>query len=121
MRTGSPTRLENPARDVRRAWWSLALFPVTFVASFVVGEGLATLLGYESGSSEAPAWYVPAVVAPVALLVFALPALLSTWFGLRAHRAGHQGGLVPVIVAWGLAGGFALLNLLALAVQLVQG
>lgn len=121
MRTGSPTSIENPARDVRRAWWSLALFPVTFVASFVVGEGLATLLGYESGSSETPAWYVPAVVAPVALLVFALPALLSTWFGLRAHRAGHQGGLVPVIVAWGLAGGFALLNLLALAVQLVLG
>lgn len=121
MRTGSAPRIENPARDVRRAWWSLALFPVAFVAAFVVGEGLATLLGYESGSSETPAWYVPAVVAPVALLVFASPALLSSWFALRAHRAGHPGALVPVIVAWGLAGGFALVNVLALAVQLVLG
>ena len=121
MRTGSPTRIENPARDVRRAWWSLALFPVAFVAAFVVGEGLASLLGYESGSGETPPWYVPAVVAPFALLVFAAPALLSTWFGLRAHRAGHPGAWVPVIVAWGLAGGFALMNVLGLVVQLVAG
>lgn len=121
MKTGSPTRIEDPARDVRRAWWSLALFPVAFVAAFVVGEGLASLLGYESGSGDAPPWYVPAVVAPFALLVFATPALLSTWFGVRAQRAGHPSALAPVIVAWGLAGGFALLNVLALVVRLVQG
>jgi hypothetical protein len=24
----------------RRAWWSLALYPLTFVAAFVVGEAL---------------------------------------------------------------------------------
>lgn len=121
MRSGSPTRIEDPARDVRRAWWSLALFPIAFIGAFVVGEGLASALGYESGSTEAPPWYVPALVGPLALLIFASPAIVATWFGLRAHRAGHPGATVPVIVAWGLAGGFTAINLLALVAQLVQG
>ena len=52
-------------RDVRRAWWSLALFPVTFVAAFGVGEGLASLLGHPTGSSDdAPVWLMLAAGVP---------------------------------------------------------
>lgn len=101
---------EAGSRDVRRAWWSLALFPLTFVAAFVVGEGLATLYGYSTGdTAEAPVWVMLAAGGP-ALLVFVLPAVLAVVFARRAEREGDRGGRVPIWIGVGLAAAFVLLN-----------
>ncbi|KRE99238.1 hypothetical protein ASG88_16080 [Nocardioides sp. Soil777] len=101
---------EAGVRDVRRAWWSLALFPLSFVAAFGVGEGLATLLGHETGSAEeAPVWLMLAAAGP-ALLVFVAPALLSVFFARRAEQEGNRGGRVPMWTGVGLASAFVLLN-----------
>jgi hypothetical protein len=37
-------------RDLRRAWVAVALLPVALVLAMVVGEGLISVLGYQSGS-----------------------------------------------------------------------
>lgn len=97
-------------RDVRRAWWSLALFPVSFVGAFAVGEGLAALLGHETGGTDpAPVWLMVAAAGP-ALLVFVAPALLSVFFCRRAAQADNPGGRVPMWIGVGLASAFVLLN-----------
>jgi Na+/proline symporter len=109
--TGVPVREPGAGvRDVRRAWWSLALFPVSFLAAFAVGEGLASLLGHPSGSPEtAPVWVMLAAGGP-ALLVFVLPAVLAVVFARRAEREGDRSGRVPMWVAVVLATAFVLLN-----------
>ncbi|MGB5758711.1 MAG: hypothetical protein WBM50_17490, partial [Acidimicrobiales bacterium] len=61
----------------RRAWWSLALYPLSFVAAFVVGEGLYSWLG---GEDDAAAWAVVVAGAP-ALIVFALPGFAAVMLG----------------------------------------
>ena len=106
-------------RDRRRAWFSLLLLPVGFVAAFLVGEGLASALGYPSGAEETPPFWVILLAGVPALLVFVLPALLTIRLGRRAVRAGDPGGLAPAVVAATLAAGFVVLNLLAFTVQLL--
>lgn len=101
---------ESGVRDVRNAWRSLMLFPLSFLAAFGVGEGLASLLGHPSGGSgDVPLWVMVTAAGP-ALLVFALPALLAMVFARRAERAGDRGGRVPMWIGVGLAGVFVLLN-----------
>lgn len=95
----------------RRAWLSLLLFPLSFVAAFVVGEGLATLFGYSSGSEEsAPLWVMLDAGVP-AVLVFAVPAAVTWFFVVRAgHEDVHRTRL-PAYLATALAGVFLLMNL----------
>ncbi|MFC4785143.1 hypothetical protein ACT8ZV_11735 [Nocardioides sp. MAHUQ-72] len=100
-------------RDYHRAWWSLLLFVVSGVAAIAVGEGLASAYGYDSFEQEkAPTWLALAVGYP-ALLVFAIPALVTTHYARRAVREGVPMGRVPMVLAWVGVGVFALQNALA--------
>lgn len=99
------------ARDVRRAWWSLALFPVSFLCAFAVGEGLLSLLTDPSDLGDVPVWAMVAAAGP-ALLVFVVPAVLAVVFARRAAREGDPGGRVPMWIGVGVATAFVLLNVL---------
>ena len=112
-----PSVPPEAARDRRRAWLSLLLYPVGFVLAFVVGEGLATLLGYEAG--EAVAWYVPVLAGVPAVLLFVVPGLLALRYGRRAMRAGDPGGLAPVVVGATVAVAFVGVNLLGFVAQVL--
>ena len=83
----------DPSVPARRAWWSLLLFVVSFVAAFVVGEGLVSLYGYESTDPDLP-WWVPLAAGLPACLVFAAPLLL-TW---RLARRAGPAGRTPLLV-----------------------
>jgi len=104
----------SPARkDYHVAWWSLLLFLVSGAAAFAVAEGLASAYGYDGIQDDrAPNWLVLAAGYP-ALLVFAVPALVTTHYAGRARRAGLSVAVVPMIVAWGIAVVFAAQNVIA--------
>ncbi|GAA1141148.1 hypothetical protein GCM10009606_20800 [Nocardioides aquiterrae] len=101
---------------VRRAWWSLLLFLVSFVAAFVVGEGLVTLYGYDSTDADVPGWVLLAAGLP-ACLVFAAPLLL-TW---RLARRAGPAGRAPLLVGAVVVGVFLAQNLLGLLAQVALG
>ena len=106
-------------KDYRRAWLSLALYPFAFVIAFVVGEGLATLFGYEVGDGEvAPLWIALAAGLP-ALLVMAVPPALAIHFGRRAVAGGREAAKVPMYVAVGMLVMFVGLNALSYVVGLL--
>ncbi|MGN6577916.1 MAG: hypothetical protein ACTHKG_19760 [Nocardioides sp.] len=120
VRSAAP-RSHVHSKDVTRAWISVALLPVGVLLAFVVGEGLATLLGHDTGSGEiAPLWVVLAAGVP-AILVALVPAGFAVGYGLRARRAGDQRGVVPVIVACALAGGFVAVNAVSYVIGRVFG
>ena len=113
-----PVHADLPAAWVRRAWWSLALFLPSFVAAFVVGEGLATAFGYPAGAEDVPAW-VALVAGLSACAVFAAPVLVAWALARRAH--GAPGARTPVVVAGAVAGFFLAQNLLAGLVTWISG
>ena len=95
----------------RAVWWTFALYPVAFVAAFVVGEGLLSLYGYEAHAAEsAPLWAILGAGGP-ALLVFAVPSALAVHFARRAAREGRPNwlgmwvsvGITALFVAQNLA------------------
>jgi hypothetical protein len=103
----------HPSDDVGRAWRAGLLFVVSFVLAFVVGEGLATALGY---SAEDGVQLRPALLAGIpACVVFALPTLLVAHYGRRAVREGDPRGQVPVWVALAISTAFLVQNLAAMA------
>ncbi|WP_156875873.1 hypothetical protein [Ornithinimicrobium pekingense] len=96
--------------DVRNAWLSMLLLPVVFFGAFLVGEGLIGLLGYPVGDARPPLWAGVLATVP-ALAVFALPAVLSSWFAARASRRRRdRRGWVPAGILVALAVGFTVLN-----------
>jgi heme/copper-type cytochrome/quinol oxidase subunit 3 len=103
--------------DVRRAWWSFALFVPSVVAAFITGEGLLAAMGH-SGDQTPPAGTALMAGLP-AILVFALPTLLVWHFGHQAEQRGHPEGRTPVIVAVVIAGGFLAMNLVQLVLGLI--
>lgn len=105
-------------RSYRRAWWSLALYPVTFVAAFVIGEGLASALGGDGGSL---AWWKALLAALPAMVVFVLPGVLAVLFGRRAVRQGRPDGRSPAIVGAVIGLGFVALNLASGVLMLLFG
>ena len=112
-----PGRQRAGAADTayRRAWWALALYPVTFVIAFVVGEGLFALLTGDAG--EPAAWKVLAAATP-ALLVFILPGVVAGVQGRRAMRLGRRDGQLPALVGAAIGIGFVALNLASYVVRL---
>lgn len=110
----------DAATSLRRAWWSLPGFVVTFFLAFAIGEGIATALGQPSGSSEAAEWWVMVLAGVPALVVFALPAVLAVHYGRRAVRLGEPRGRDPIVVAL-VGGGFVLLSLLSGILVLLAG
>ena len=100
-------------RAYRWAWLSLAFYPVAFVGAFVVGEGLASLYGYESGSDEAAPWWVALAAGGPALLILAVPAGFAVHFGRRAVRGGRTVARVPMWLGVGLTALFVAQNLVS--------
>jgi uncharacterized membrane protein len=83
--------------DLRTAWVAVALLPVALVLAMVVGEGLISALGYQSGGEE-PVPVGPALLAGVpALLILIAPGVAAVHYGRRAYRAGRRDANVP---AW---------------------
>ncbi|GAA2150577.1 hypothetical protein GCM10009844_31660 [Nocardioides koreensis] len=111
----------EPDRAYRWAWLSLALYPLAVAAAFVVGEGLASLYGYESGSEELAPWWVALGAGGPALLVLALPIVVTFHFGRRAVAGGRPVAKVPMYVGAGLVALFVLLNLVSYVVGLLVG
>ena len=103
-------------RAYRRAWLSLAWYPLAVAAALVVGEALASLYGYESGSEELAPWWVALGAGGPALLVLPIPAVLTFHFGRRAVAGGRPVAKVPMYVGTGLVALFVLLNLVSYVV-----
>ncbi|KQX65699.1 hypothetical protein [Angustibacter sp. Root456] len=114
----APTYSPEADRAYRRAWWSLALYPVSFVAAFVIGEGLASVLGGDSGSLV---WWEALLAAAPAILVFVLPGVLAVHFGRRAVRLGRADGRTPAIIGAVIGLGFVALNLASGVLMLLFG
>lgn len=104
---GAAVPSEAADRAYRRAWWSLALYPLSFGAAFGIGEGLITVLTNDTVAAEF--WQMLVAVIP-ALLVFSIPGILSVHQGRKAMKLGRKDGWVPAIIGAGVAVGFVLLN-----------
>ena len=101
-------------RNLTWSWVSLIGYVLSFFAAFFVGEGLATLFGYDSGTTDVrpPVWVMLASTIP-ALLVFAIPGILAWIFGRRAVRAGDRRGNIPAWIGIAIALMFVATNVLA--------
>ncbi|MCA1781525.1 MAG: hypothetical protein ABR500_03735 [Dermatophilaceae bacterium] len=103
MATIQPTAEQTTTgRDVRAAWLCFLLLPGAFLGAFLaaflgyflVSEGLLPLLGQSVEGSDLPLWADAVAMSPT-VLVFALPAMLSSWFARKAAAAGDRRGWVP--------------------------
>jgi hypothetical protein len=106
-----PTPAPRDDRDVRFAWVCLAAAPVAFILAFVVGEGIATAMSVEEGTTP-PVW-VAVLVLLAAVAVFAVPVALAWRFANRARSRGDDRGRVPAIVLSVLALVFVGVNVLS--------
>lgn len=120
-RVGLRTTTPRGVRLYRLAWLSLLLFPLSFVAAFLVGEGLAGLLGVtEYPVAPPPVWAALAVGVP-AILVFSVPAAFAALLAWRAQRWGTPWPWTPAIVAGVVVVGFCGQNLLSYVAQVLFG
>jgi hypothetical protein len=87
-RTGTPTRSGGGARDLRRAWTSLALLLV-----FSVGA----VWGMNTVAWE-PSFWISELVLVAGTLIALVFAAGGIFFGRRALRAGEEGGRAPVVI-----------------------
>ena len=115
---GTTARSDSADGAYRRAWWALALYPVTFGAAFAIGEGILSVLTEDTG--VAAFWQVLVAATP-ALLVFVIPAILAVTLGRRAMRLGRRDGRVPAIAGAVIAIGSVGLNVASYLVGLVAG
>ncbi|WP_225753780.1 hypothetical protein [Actinotalea sp. Marseille-Q4924] len=84
-------------RHLRRAWVAVALVPVAFVVAMLVGDGVGSLLGYESGSVD-PTPEVFLLAGLPATVIGLAPAVFALVNGRRAEREGEPQGLVPTVI-----------------------
>ena len=117
--TSHPTESRPDHRALHRAWWSLVLFPLSFVVAMVIGEGIPAWFGYSEPSLDSTPWWVIALAFGTALLVFASPFLVTVPLSTKAVAVGEQGGRAPLIVAGVVVGAFVVLNLMSGIAQLV--
>lgn len=111
-----PGVLAPARRLLRLAWVSTALIPVGFVIAMVVGEGLLSLQGYDSGAETVPTAGVALLAVGPAVVILVLPAVAAIIFGLRARRRGARNGIVPAVIGIVLVAYALLSNLLGLIV-----
>lgn len=112
-----PTPAERDDRDVRFAWACLLSAPLVFVLSFVLGYGLAALLGIEDGEMASAGTGVLLILMLVAL--FAVPVVLAWRFANRARARGDDRGRVPALVLSVIAAVFVGVNLVQWVMILV--
>jgi hypothetical protein len=111
--TRRPVREGSDHHDVRNAWLSMLLLPVALAGAFVVGEGLASLLGHPVGGAEEPPLWSVLVASVPAMLVFFVPAAVSAWFARRAAHRGDRRGWVPAGILTVAAVAFVVINVAA--------
>lgn len=117
--TAKPSEVRRSvSREVRRAWCSLALVPIAFVAAFVVGEGIPAWLGHDAAIARPP-FGVIALAFFAALAVLALPLLVTGLFSRRAAAANSPGSWMPLVVSASIVGGFALINMVSGLLMLI--
>jgi hypothetical protein len=105
------THVQHRGHGVRGAWIAVAMLPVGFVLSMVVGEGLFAMLGYDSGDEDAPAGAV-ALAGGTGILVFLVPCVAAWVLGRRAVADGDPQGRAPALVGAVVGLVFLLLNLI---------
>ena len=98
---------------LRRAWWSLAFFPVSFVAASLLGGAQLAAMGHDPDSQTTPPWGPTLVAGVPAMLVMILPGLSAAWFGRRADELGQPRGRTAAVVGLALAGALVVLNVVA--------
>lgn len=82
---------------------AVASLPLAMVLAMVVGEGLISALGYQSGA-EQPVPVGPALLAGIpALLILITPGVAAVYYGRRAYRAGRSDTKVPAWIGGGAA------------------
>ena len=84
-------------RHLRHAWVGVALVPVAFVVAMLVGDGVGSLLGHESGSVD-PTLEVFLLAGLPATVIALAPAVFALVNGRRAEREGEPQGLVPTVI-----------------------
>ena len=109
---------DSANRAYRRAWWSLALYPVTFVAAFVIGAGLYSVYTDDRGNAT---WWEKLLAATPAIVVFVLPGILAWTLGRRAVRLGRRDGNAPAYIGAAIAVGFVGLNVFSGLLRLIFG
>ena len=112
-----PTPAKRDDRDVRFAWACLLSAPVVFILTFVLGYGLAALLGVEDGEMASAGAGILLLLMVTAL--FAVPTLLAWRFANRARARGDDRGRVPALVLTVIAAAFVGVNLLQWVISLV--
>ncbi len=117
---GTPTYRGIADRAYRRAWWSLALYPVAVVAGFVLGEGLLFLLTGGEQEADPPLWAVLLAGVP-ALLVMVVPGVLAVLQGRRARKFGRSDGWMPAVVGAVIGIAFSGLNGISLLLVRILG
>jgi hypothetical protein len=68
------------------AWVSVVAIPLAFVAAILVGEGLLSIQGYDSGGEESPPIGATLLSAIPAIVIMIAPAISAISFGLLARR-----------------------------------
>lgn len=103
--------VERTPADVayRRAWWSLLFYPVTLLASLMIGGGLFWLLDDQVG--DIPIWVYLVAVTP-ALLVVVIPGILAVIQGRKAIELGRPDGRVPAVTGAAIGAAFVIIDLL---------
>lgn len=103
----------RPDPRVGRAWVAVALIPVFFLLSFVLGYVLYDLFGYKAEDDDAPFWVD--LVCTVAILVVSLaPCGAAVRFGRGAMGNGDRRGLLPMGIGALVGLGLTILSLVNL-------
>ena len=105
-----PTDQQTPW--LTRAWIGVALMPVFFFVAMAVGEGLYSMLGYQAGTGDSPAWVV-AIVSLLVIAVVVTPCVIAIHYGRRAMKAGDLRGRVPLIIGWVVAAGWVVMTVVS--------
>ena len=100
-------------QHLRRAWWSLALFPVSFVAASLLGGVLLAAMGHDPDIETSPPWGPTLAAGVPAIVVLILPGLAAAWFGRRAKELGEPSGRTAAVTGLALAAALVLLNIAA--------
>jgi hypothetical protein len=114
---GRDDRDDRDDRDVRFAWACLFSAPVVFVLAFVLGYGLAALLGVDDGEMASAGAGILLLLMAAAL--FAVPTMLAWRFANRARARGDDRGRVPALVLTVIAATFVGVNLIQWVMILV--
>lgn len=112
MSTGIHHGTPQVSHPSRKAWAAAAFIPVAFVVAMVLGEGLLSWQGYESGDDNIPFGAV-ALAGGAALLVLEAPCVAAFVLGRRAVAEGDPDGRAPAWIGGILGVLLLVLNLAA--------